>query len=77
MTQPAYLIIKDNPEAERIFNNFARDCFRDEGYDAWEKVLSDYNAVHRYQASKQGIVKKHYIRFGSERDLTAFLLRYA
>lgn len=77
MTQPVYLDIKNNPEAQRIFNNFSRTVLRDEGYDAWEHDLALYNARHYYQASKTGVVKKHYIRFGSEQDLTAFLLRYA
>ena len=77
MTESVYLDIKNNPEARRIFNNFTRSVFHNEGYDAWEETLAEFNAVHKYQASKLGVVKKHFIRFGSERDLTAFLLKYA
>lgn len=82
MAEEVYLNIKDNIEATKIWNNFIEAIIREHGdYYTWHHVttaMADYNANYKMVFSKNGnYIKKHYIRFGSEAELTAFILRYS
>ena len=82
---PVYLNIKNNDQASTIFLNFVRsvvgyvgeDEFGDSEFARVKSALVEYNAVYRYSQSKSGYVRKHFIRFGTPKDLTAFLMRYS
>lgn len=84
---PVYLDMKSSPEAQRIFNKFVDTLVND---DEWNSVvqnnelyarikqtLAEYNATYRFSQAKAGYVKRHFIRFGTPADLTAFLIRYS
>ena len=82
---PAYLDIKDNEQAHKIFLNFVRsvvgyvgeDAFEGTEYQKIKAALADYNAVYKFSQGKNGHIKRHFIRFGTPKDLTAFLMRYS
>ena len=82
-----YLDMKSSPEAQRIFNKFVDTLVHEDEWDEVidneqlyrriKAVLVEYNAVYRYNQAKAGYVKRHFIRFGTPKDLTAFLMRYS
>jgi len=82
-----YLDMKSSPEAQRIFNKFVDALVNedewsevidnDELYARIKSALVDYNAVYKFNQAKAGHIKRHFIRFGTPKDLTAFLMRYS
>ena len=83
---PVYLNIKGSDQAANIFINFVRDVINyvpddpiteTSEYQKIKAALVEYNAVYRFNQAKSGYIRKHFIRFGKPRDLTAFLLRYS
>jgi len=82
MAENLYLNLKDNIEATKVWNNFILTVIAEHGqYYTWDHVntaLADYNAKYQLVLDKRGdYAKKHYIRFGTPNDLTAFLMRYS
>jgi len=79
--------MKSSPEAQRIFNKFVDALVNedewsevidnDELYARIKSALVDYNAVYKFNQAKAGHIKRHFIRFGTPKDLTAFLMRYS
>jgi len=83
---PVYLDIKSSDQAAGIFMNFVRDIVgyvpddpvtETSDFQRVKAALVEYNAVYRFNQAKSGYVRKHFIRFGQPRDLTAFLMRYS
>ena len=79
---PVYLDMKSSPEAQRIFLNFVRAVvgYVPDDADYFTEIkaaLVPYNAEYRFNQAKAGYIKRHFIRFGSPKDLTAFLMRYS
>lgn len=81
---PVYLDMKSSPEAQRIFNKFVdgllddyHDASNDRLYQLIKETLAEYNATYRFNQAKAGYIKRHFIRFGTPKDLTAFLMRYS
>ena len=82
MANMIYLDIKNSAEAQRIFDNFVRAVIAEHGeYYTWKQItdaLVPYNAAYKYVPAKNSdYAKKHYLRFGSEAEMTAFVLRYS
>jgi len=83
---PVYLDMKSSPEAQRIFINFVNSVVgfvlddpvtETSEYDRIKQALVQYNGTYRFNQAKAGYIKRHFIRFGTPKDLTAFLLRYS
>ena len=83
---PVYLNIKGSDQAAAIFLNFVRDVINyvpddpiteTSEYYKIKEALIEYNAVYRFNQARAGYIRKHFIRFGTSRDLTAFLMRYS
>lgn len=82
---PVYLNIKGNEQAMGIFLKFVSSVVGYVGEDAFEgsefqrikSALEEYNAVYKFNQAKSGYIRKHFIRFGTPKDLTAFLMRYS
>jgi len=83
---PVYLNIKGSDHAARIFINFLRDIIgyvpddpvvEISEYQRVKAALAEYNAVYKFNQAKAGHIKRHFIRFGTPKDLTAFLMRYS
>ena len=82
MAESLYLDLKNNDEAIRVWNNFIAAIIVEHGdYYTWAHItdtLAIYNAKYQFVPSKQkSYAKKHYIRFSSEAEMTAFILRYS
>ena len=83
---PVYLNIKHSDEAARIFINFVRSAIgyvpddpvtETSEFQRVKAALVEYNAVYRFNQAKSGYIRKHFIRFATPKDLTAFLMRYS
>ena len=83
---PVYLDIKSSDQAAGIFMNFIRDIVgyvpddpvtETSDFQRIKAALVEYNAVYRFNQAKSGYIRKHFIRFSTPRDLTAFLMRYS
>lgn len=79
---PVYLDMKSSIEAQKIFVNFIRDVLGHVSddqidYAVIKKALEPYNGAYRFNQAKAGYIKRHFIRFGTPKDLTAFLMRYS
>ena len=78
--------MKSSPEAQQIFINFISDVLGHvpddpvnqlSEFQLVKRALEPYNGTYRFNQAKAGYVKRHFIRFGSSKDLTAFLMRYS
>ena len=73
--------IKNSGDAQRVFGNFIDSIIEEHGdyytLDHIRETLADFNGNYNVIVSKNGNIRKHYIRFGSPAELTAFLLRYS
>ena len=83
---PVYFNIKGNDRAANIFINFVQDNIDYVPNDPVTEIsefqrikagLAEYNAVYKFDQAKSGYIRKHFIRFGTPKDLTAFLMRYS